>query len=44
MGRRKGEPKAIGAVPVDTEELIAMSEVWPGKGQRRVFDTKGHRE
>lgn len=41
MGKRKREPKANWAVPVDTEELIAVFELWPGKGQRRVFDTKG---
>ena len=43
MGRQKGEPKASRAVPVDTEKLIAVFEAWSGKGQRRVFDTKGLR-
>lgn len=47
MRRRKREPKANRAVPVDTEELIAVFELWPGEGQRRVSDTKevkGERE
>lgn len=43
MGRQKREPKANLAVPVDTEELIAVFELWPGEGQRRVSDTKGLR-
>lgn len=42
-GVRCEEPKANRAVPVDTEELIAVFELWPGEGQRRVSDTKGLR-
>lgn len=41
MGRWKGEPKANGAVPVDTEEPIAVFQAWPGKGQGGCLILRG---
>lgn len=42
-GKMEEGAKSYRGVPASTEELSAVSEVWAGKRQKRVFDTKGLR-